>query len=415
MLTLLPFLPLFFCFLIWRIKGEECTFTVKDIPIPEDSVLFGDPRRNEKCKRTSFDDTKPSNLFNPDGLRMWSREENSMSISTNPKIYEYLQQATGKDPFFFSQFVRLIYPNIGNQNGAFQYINIPKTGSSTMGMIFRLPKRRTPESLQPKALQLNFTLSTIRHPITRLISGIGTLTHKANKVCVLQGVNFKICNDMIPIMHSFEGGIVTNKTIEMTLEVLERDGYGMCFDEEILYPDEHGIQLKRKNNPNLPISVEDIPSAPHLPFPMQEMEGVIRRLGNGIGRKYLIGRVYIAHVMSQMNFFNIYPPSHLYNTENNADEVNGVDSSLRQEKFDDGIELLQETFPDILGKIFRTRGNHIRVSNYHEGRSSHLKDHEIVYSCKIAWRMYRYYIQDFECLGYEMPPSCLRRECREGD
>ena len=64
--------------------GPKCTFTKKDVPVPDNALIVGDPRKNEKCRATSFDSTKPSDFFDPSGLRMWSREQHSMATSTDP-------------------------------------------------------------------------------------------------------------------------------------------------------------------------------------------------------------------------------------------------------------------------------------------------------------------------------------------
>ena len=63
------------------LKVEEvdaCIFSYDDIPVPEDAILFHDPRRELKCRATSFDQTRPTHLFDPSGLRMWTREEDTM-------------------------------------------------------------------------------------------------------------------------------------------------------------------------------------------------------------------------------------------------------------------------------------------------------------------------------------------------
>ena len=61
--------------------SPSCTFTKRDMPIPKDALIVGDPRKSEKCQATSFDSTKPADFFDPSGLRMWSREQHSMALS----------------------------------------------------------------------------------------------------------------------------------------------------------------------------------------------------------------------------------------------------------------------------------------------------------------------------------------------
>ena len=38
----------------------------------------------------------------------------------------------------------------------------------------------------------------------------------------------------------------------------------------------------------------------------------------------------------------------------------------------------------------------------------------ISFSCKIAWKLYTRFKQDFECLGYALPEICYTKECSEG-
>jgi len=53
-------------------QATPCTWTVKDIPYPSDPIIFGDPRKRPACFETSFEESRPKNLFNPDGLRFSS-------------------------------------------------------------------------------------------------------------------------------------------------------------------------------------------------------------------------------------------------------------------------------------------------------------------------------------------------------
>jgi len=50
--------------------------------------------------------------------------------------------------------------------------------------------------------------------------------------------------------------------------------------------------------------------------------------------------------------------------------------------------------------------------NDHAGRQGWGSDSQVSISCKTAWDIYNYFVQDFVCLGYEMPTECLKEECR---
>jgi len=124
------------------------------------------------------------------------------------------------------------------------------------------------------------------------------------------------------------------------------------------------------------------------------------------GRRLRVDRVYWNHLISQMFFFNIYPPKDLYDFSLNATEVNGVDLALRLEHFNEGWDIIRSTYPEYFGGF---RSYISGEKNKHEGRGS---DHHIRYSCEVGWKIYEYFVQDFVCLGYEMPPQCLKEECR---
>ena len=107
-----------------------------------------------------------------------------------------------------------------------------------------------------------------------------------------------------------------------------------------------------------------------------------------------------------------------------------VDAALRLEWRDEALHSLREHFPGFKHSIPETTV----VSNIHEGvgntkfgqvshdksysRSKNVKARKMEgeaeeYSCDLAWALYRYFIQDFECFKYKLPPQCYKEACRE--
>ena len=201
---------------------SDCTFSVADLPIPENRVIKEDPRKSEDCQKTSFDENKPNNLFNPDGLRMWSREENSMSISTDHEIRNKIDEGLLKDPFFVWKNVRVV--NKYSKFKSFNYLEILKTGSTSLRYQFLIKKQSyTYPQIFPSVQLLEMRMTSVRHPISRLLSGIGTiLTRSQYKECLLKQPNNpsfivpKLCSqaDILHETLTKEDKSTTNETLE---------------------------------------------------------------------------------------------------------------------------------------------------------------------------------------------------------
>ena len=130
--------------------SQECTFTLDDIPVPDDFLIVGDVRKNQICQSTSFNSSRPPDLFNPNGLRMWTREEHVMATSPIPA----LQKLWSSRRYFSDHFVFGVYVLLSQKTPAYpippnyyqvlmihkmiiymfheQYIQVPKTGSSSV-------------------------------------------------------------------------------------------------------------------------------------------------------------------------------------------------------------------------------------------------------------------------------------------
>jgi len=148
-------------------SDRECHFTFNDIPIPDDPVIFGDPRDSKECQQSSFDYNHqfPSN---PNNIRIWTKEESTMSLSTNIHVKKGYDSNFLNHHKIFRQYNLLV-----SEQKLLSLIQIPKTGSTSMKRGFPTYRIRTDEEMFPKTLMTNFTITSVRHPIPRLISGLG--------------------------------------------------------------------------------------------------------------------------------------------------------------------------------------------------------------------------------------------------
>ena len=105
----------------------------RDLPVPEHSLIVGDPRKKEECKKTSFEATRPANLFDPAGVRLWTREEDTMVRSEDEYIRKIFEEEVQVDPYPYSRFNRPVV-ELG-RNGfeiKFQLLRNLKAGSTTL-------------------------------------------------------------------------------------------------------------------------------------------------------------------------------------------------------------------------------------------------------------------------------------------
>jgi len=124
-------------------------------------------------------------------------------------------------------------------------------------------------------------------------------------------------------------------------------------------------------------------------------------------------RGFANHLMTQMQFFNIYLPKHLYDFDPLHKDnlhlkriVNEVDVTVRIEHMKEALLVMQEKYPTYA--TFDPDKLGLQMNSYKNSGSDDLR-----FSCDVAWEMYDYYIQDFICLGYELPQECLKQECRK--
>ena len=127
----------FSCLVACEEDVASCTFTKRDLPVPEHSLIIGDPRKKEECKKTSFEATRPANLFDPAGVRLWTREEDTMAKSEDPFVKKMFEEEVGLDPYPYSRFNRPVVES--RRNGLeikFQLLKNLKAGSTMMVQTF---------------------------------------------------------------------------------------------------------------------------------------------------------------------------------------------------------------------------------------------------------------------------------------
>ena len=103
---------------------------------------------------------------------MWTMEEHTVSESPDPRIRSRIE-VMKEDPLMFGRFNRLVKNKVTTE--LWQYLNIMKCATSTMNRITKATALRKEISIFPQAHQVEFTLTVVRHPIARLVSGIGQL------------------------------------------------------------------------------------------------------------------------------------------------------------------------------------------------------------------------------------------------
>ena len=111
--------------------AHTCTFTKSDLPVPVDSVIVGDPRKKAECRRSSFEETRPAKLFDPGGVRMWTREEDNMARSDDEFVRSMFEKEMEEDPYLYFRLNMVIGRR---SNGRFdaQLLRNLKAGSTTI-------------------------------------------------------------------------------------------------------------------------------------------------------------------------------------------------------------------------------------------------------------------------------------------
>ena len=122
---------------------------------------------------------------------------------------------------------------------------------------------------------------------------------------------------------------------------------------------------------------------------------------------------YWIHLASQMYFYNIVPCSSSISSSHSQQLTPShfkIDVASRLEHRKEALSELKKEFPSLASHFPTLTKN----GNTNEGRNiKKYKKDEISYSCELAWRLYDYFVQDFVCFGYELPPQCLKKECRK--
>ena len=115
-----------------------CMFTKSDLPVPGNSLIVGDPRKKEECRRTSFEATRPANLFDPAGVRMWTREEDTTARNTDSCSRYIIEKGMERDTYTYLTLNLLARSKV-KVNGSKFVFQMPrnlKAGSSTLMNVF---------------------------------------------------------------------------------------------------------------------------------------------------------------------------------------------------------------------------------------------------------------------------------------
>ena len=377
-------------------NNTACTFSMSDIPVPSNKWIRGDPRASEACRATSFSASRPANLFDPDGLRVWTREEDILQTSTLPITKESVAGGWTPDTYKYRHFMRYAHDKSNKVIG--QYILIPKTGCTTMRDLFHSFKLMQKSSFIPQAKRQDFLIAAVRHPLTRFMSGIGHLvkTREISYCDAKRKYLFEdMCQDVTKIVANIdEKGIMHNETVHIVLNLMKKWVQDLPLTEAevadiyVKHIPRQAIVDRGRHIPNH-TSIRDISDDIVLlrPFHMEPL-----------------------HMVSQLFFLNSYPPAVLSPSTLNDASTHSIDVLFHLEHLEEGIHEAAKVYPSKLGFLSNAK---VGQRNSHEGeKETHVHSTDTRFSCETAWAIYDYFVQDFVCLGYELPEECMREECR---
>ena len=392
-------------FMISRVM-LKCEFHLSSLPIPSNALILGDVRKNEKCKSHSITSSRPPTLPDPtDGLRLWTKEDHYMATSGESMVAEATSREEVEEMMFLEYNIILRhkgdlissaqkaknnpnlfrkYPPNAPPRLKFEYIQIPKTGSTSFKINSGV-KFRNRKNLEYSFELHNLTLASVRHPISRLISGIGTMSdlkYSCSERIKSEFMNSKFHGDLLKACGEIE-----------KVTQLMRD-------------------TSSSSNKKIIPSPQELDDMVSLAIKFLEKWSVAPTVK-------LAGSWYWNHLSSQMFFYNMIPPSYGINPSF-PPSLYQVDVSIRQEmrneavlEFCDQYPLYQHNFHICKESQRQAHQQQEQQLNKKAGRKNWDSDDHVTMSCDTAWRIYEYFIQDFECLGYELPPECLKEECKK--
>lgn len=315
-----------------------------------------------------------------------------MLASTSHPLAKYkVSKGWTSDLYRYANFVHTAHNRAWRPVG--EYILIPKTGCTTLRGLFWAHKFLARNKIVPVIRRQSFLFSSVRHPLSRFVSGVGHLVapRQFQNHCwhIRPGrLFYKLCEDYKSITETLNNeGQVTEATIDLVLGLLPR------WVENLALNGKEMVEIYGHNAKPESFINESIHNYQSLSV-IEEDESWIHRF-----------HMEPMHLMSQMFFLNSYPPSVL--SKGNHPSSFTLDMVLRMEYLEEGLREAMDRFPEQFGFL---RDLNIPQSNVGEGRSS--KKEEVMFSCATAWRLYEYFKQDFVCLGYAMPEACLKEECK---
>ena len=428
--------------------NQPCTFGLDDIPVPSDAILLGDVRKDPSCQATSFDQYKPNGYPNYSGLRMVSREEAILAEDKGRRFGSTFHDMLFTNNFGFGEYNTPILKkfNIKNYQAymAYQYIQIPKTSSSSIKETAMFVNR----NIMKTKLDVigNISITTIRHPISRYVSSMNQMLSFYSEWCDETEIVKMWAYEKKTLNRLSDEEKANMKAsclaLDATFFTFPLNGSLHIFDpRRYHFTDEifkKGIEYMYAwsiyGTFHFPIpsfwthlasqmyfyNIEPIPS--RLPKDlyktlygdelriettkgaMEERRSLRRRAKRGERGDATLSS--LSH--RSLRYVN---PSRLHtDVENYAvlskeemKELFRIDAAIRVEHRDQGFDILRE---EVLPHLKDAIPNHTPILNTHKSNQNNL-----ILSCDTAWQLYEFFKQDFVCLGYEMPVECLKREC----
>jgi len=315
-------------------------------------------------------------------------EEHVMATSGDDYILSMLNRSL-VDDYMISVYNRLL-PD--NSKPTMSFIEIPKTGSSATKKASKLLHIFRDESvMRPFVVYPPITFANVRHPISRFVSGIGTLAVRYRTKCSQEAKR----DPRTPVRKKESLDFEVDPdlwSLRVPKPYFDSSKFVSLFCQKLY---ENG--LNEIQGINHRISDADI--GPIMDYLFQYGNSYPFSIEEGVTRQYLI------HIISQMYFLNLYPPSKYYSTNQAGD--GSTNFLLRLENLEDAINMAKIKFPSCSSLLPDSVSKPSSSSHHHRYDKKTTR-----FTCKSAWRIYQYFIQDFECLGYELPPECLKKECK---
>ena len=252
----------------------------------------------------------------------------------------------------------------------------------------------------PTFTQANVSIGSVRHPISKFMSGIDTVNKHMPASCESVPKHaLHMCEALTGIKEAVRKQRNILAAMKEALNVMKQTGIALMFHEGSRFEWKWAKSNRENQRGHAELSKKPKGLRNHA-----EAWEHARRLKdtNKTSSLSTIGRSTAIHIASQMYILNLHPPETCYDKSNDP-SVNEIDALVRLEHIDDGIADLTERFPNL-----RVAKETIKKTV----NRGHLEIAQERIPCSMAWAIYDYFVQDFVCLGYEMPEECLKEECK---